>query len=56
MKPEDVKLLKMKDQFWEKVLTSWASFNYYHLPKIDNQMIWYNSEIRIENKLVDGVM
>ena len=48
----DVKLLGIKSQFWEDVLCSWAEFNYGKNFRIENQIIWYNSEIKIKSKVV----
>ena len=50
LKKEDVKKLKIKDQFWENVLEHWCEFNYYRDRHIENQLIWYNSNIRIRDK------
>ena len=46
---EDVDKLKVKSEFWRDVLYSWANYNFSHNFRIDNQIIWYNSHIRIEN-------
>ena len=35
IKPEDVKLLKIKSQFWEDVLRSWNQYNVYHNKRIE---------------------
>ena len=48
--PDDVKNMKIKNQFWEDVLVSWATFNSYHNRRIENQILWYNSRIRVNNK------
>ena len=50
--PQDVKLLRIKDGFWEDVLISWNMFNYYNEQRIENSIIWLNSKIKIGNKLV----
>ena len=50
IKPEDVKHLGIQSDFWEDVLWSWASYNYYNNQNTGNQLIWYNSNIRIANK------
>ena len=52
IKPEDIKYLKIKDVFWEDVLKSWSQFNYYYHRNIENQIIWYNSAIRVGGKPV----
>ena len=48
--PEDVKYLKIRNQFWEDVLKSWCKFNYYTDFRVKNQYIWYNSRIRVGGK------
>ena len=48
--PSDVKHLKIKNLFWEDVLKSWNEYNYYHNQEIENQIIWYNSSLRINQK------
>ena len=48
--PEEIKLLKITNQFWANVLESWSKFNYFNNKRIENQIIWYNSCIRINNK------
>ena len=48
--PEDVKYLKIRVQFWEDVLKSWSSFNYYKNCRPETQLLWYNSHIRVQNK------
>ena len=50
LKPEDVKKLKLQNQFWEDVLWSWSCYNHYHNQGIENQIIWYNSNIIIGGK------
>ena len=40
----DVKALKIKNEFWEDVLKSWFNMN------LDNQILWYNSDIRVKGK------
>ena len=52
LKAEHVKTLKIRNNFWEDVLKSWCKFNYYYKRRIDNQIIWYNSEIMIGGKPV----
>ena len=48
--PQDVAKLQIKNPFWEDVLRSWCEYNYYNNFRIENQVIWYNSRIRIQNK------
>ena len=50
--PEDVRELKMRNKFWEDVLVSWSEYNFNQKYRIENQIIWYNSRIRIRNKPV----
>ena len=47
---QDAKKLKIPNQFWEDVLSSWCEYNYTQPYSIDNQLIWYNSRIRIGGK------
>ena len=49
--PEHVDQLKISNQFWRDVLKSWSTFNFSHQFRIENQIIWYNSSIRIEDKI-----
>ena len=46
---KDVKWLKIGNKFWEQVLKAWCEIHYAPDNKQD-QVIWYNSNIRIENK------
>ena len=48
--PKDVNKMGIQNEFWRDVLQSWCTFNYYYLRRTDNQLIWYNSEIRIKGK------
>ena len=48
--PDDIKHLKIPSIFWEDVLRSWSEFNYYKDCRIENQLLWYNSRIRISGK------
>ena len=50
LKCEDVKLLHISCQFWEDVLCAWCEYNYYSDQRIENQILWYNSNIRIRNR------
>ena len=50
IQPEDVPLLKIQNQFWQDVLKSWSEFNAYKNTRIENQLIWYNSCVRIAGK------
>ena len=48
--PHDIKHLKIKEPFWYDVLDSWSQYNSLHELRIENQLIWYNSNIRVCNK------
>ena len=48
--PEDIQNLKMTNTFWKDVLKSWNEYYFSHNFRIENQYIWYNSRIRIQNK------
>ena len=48
--PEDIKGMNLKNQFWSDVLVSWNEYNFYNDHRIENQLIWYNSYIRIQDK------
>ena len=50
LKPEDVVKLKIKSQFWEDVLRSWCEYNWYKNHRIENQYLWYNSNILVKGK------
>ena len=52
IEPTEVSKLKCKSDFWRDVLSSWNEYNFFHQKRIENQMIWYNSYIKIEDKLV----
>ena len=49
---EDAKMFKTKSQFWRDVLFSWSQYNSTKNFRIENQIIWYNSYIKIANKLI----
>ena len=52
---EDAWKMPCKNLFWKSVLVAWSEYNY-NVPEsseeIVNQIIWYNSHIKIGNKLV----
>ena len=48
--PDDVCMLKIKNQFWADVLVSWCEFNYNYQYKTESELLWYNSTVRIQNK------
>ena len=41
--------MKLKSDFWRDVLLAWSEYNQQTERRIENQMIWYNSRIRIKN-------
>ena len=49
LKPQHVKYLKIKNQFWEDVLTSWCEFNCQNITP-ESQILWYNSNITHQGK------
>ena len=51
LKQEHIKDLKVQNQFWSDVLESWCEYNYYRDSRIENQLIWYNSQILIKGKV-----
>ena len=48
--PEDVKFLRVNEPFWADVLKAWAHYNSLANFSIENQIIWYNSRLRIKGK------
>ena len=52
MLPEDVKALGIQNSFWFDVLSSWSQYNFHHNFRIENQILWYNSEIRSAGKFL----
>ena len=49
--PQDVKDIRINNQFWADVLKCWCEFSYYRNVRIENQIIWYNSRIKIGKKI-----
>ena len=49
---KDIRGMKISSEFWRDVLVAWNSFNIHHDYRIENQLVWYNSDIRIKNKPV----
>ena len=51
----DIPTLGIENCFWEKVLIYWCELNY-HIPQsmheVENQVIWLNSHVKIENKII----
>ena len=50
--PRDVGSLGIKNQFWQDLLVSWSSYNYYVDRRIENQLLWYNSRIKVRNRSI----
>ena len=50
--PSDIHhvLKRSHSEFWFDVLKAWASFNYSSRGRRDTQILWWNSDCRIENK------
>ena len=51
LKECDVNILECKNEFWKQTVTAWSRINF-HDPtaeQIPNQILWYNSHIRIKN-------
>ena len=46
----DIDKFKAINKFWRDVLVSWSEINVYFQFRIENQIIWYNSKIRVNNK------
>ena len=52
---DDAKKFGAKSQFWQDLLIAWREYNYGVPSEPDqmaNQVIWYNSHIRIANQMV----
>ena len=52
IRPKDIKEIKIKSTFWAQVLTSWSTYASSFETIIDNQIIWLNTCIRIDNKMI----
>ena len=50
--PEDVRKLRVHNEFWKDVLEAWNSFNSYYNVRPENQLLWYNSHIKVAGKIV----
>ena len=44
---EDVQKVGITDPFWRDVVKCWSEYNVYQEFRIENQIIWYNSNIKI---------
>ena len=49
---KDIYKLKIGNQFWKEVLIAWNEFNMYHQFRVENQLIWYNSDIKVSGKVI----
>ena len=49
---KDAKMMNIGNNFWKNVLDNWCEINYYWNRRIDNQLIWLNSQIRIRDKVI----
>ena len=47
IQPEDIGHVHINNTFWEQVLECWSVFNSTKEIRIENQIIWYNSKIRV---------
>ena len=50
--PNDILKLSIPSKFWSDVWISWSLYNFYVEKRTENQIIWYNSNIRIAGKPV----
>ena len=51
----ECQMFKYKSTFWLSVLYAWAELNFHNpetTEQIQNQVLWYNTRIRIKNKIV----
>ena len=44
--------MKIKCTFWNDIVLCWSYYNYYSNFRIENQIIWYNSEIKVGGKII----
>ena len=51
IEPRDIDTLKIRNHFWRDVLAAWGEYNATQELRYENQIIWYNSNIRIDNKI-----
>ena len=50
LSPKHSKVLQIKNTFWEDVIKAWCEFNHTETEITDNQILWYNSEILVQNQ------
>ena len=48
--PEHIQQFKGIPVFWLQVLKAWSSYNFLSNVRVENQLIWYNSQILIKDK------
>ena len=47
---KDINNMKVKSEFWRDVMLSWSEYTQRAGTRIENQIIWYNSNIRVKNR------
>ena len=47
---DDVKHLHISNPFWQEILEAWCEFNFDNKHRVENQILWWNSRIHINNK------
>ena len=52
IKIEDIKKLRITEKFWEDVLKGWNLYNTYNNQPMENQILWYNSAIKVDGKII----
>ena len=50
LRPEDVGCLNINNTFWRDVVRCWCEFNYWHESEVENQILWFNSRIRVNDQ------
>ena len=48
--PHDVREMPISNKFWKDVLYAWATYHYTAEKEQEQQIIWWNSNIRVQNK------
>ena len=48
--PQEIKNWRVTNIFWAQTLECWCEYNYYTQFRVENQVIWLNSYIRIKGK------
>ena len=52
LKKQDVACLKIASVFWKQVVESWCEYHYSEHEVKEDYIVWWNSEIRVQNKPV----